>query len=90
MSKVEEDKIIESDNLAITKEAKQLVENLQSYRNKLPVETVKTLTLLKPKQPRKPETVKKEKEVIKSYKKGQGIIKQSHKGIIALKELLWH
>lgn len=49
MPKVEEDKIIESDNLVITQEAKVLVENLQNFRNELSVDVVKTLTLIKPK-----------------------------------------
>lgn len=75
MPKKEEDQIIESDNLVITQEAKQLVENLQSYRNKLPVDVVKTLTLIKPKQPREEKTVKKEEEVIARYQKGLGIVK---------------
>lgn len=49
MSKVEEDKLIASDNLVISQEAKLLVEDLQKYRNELPVDIVKTLTLIKPK-----------------------------------------
>ena len=44
----------------IAEEAKQLVENLQNYRNLLPVDIVKTLTLIKPKKPRKAEIIKKE------------------------------
>jgi hypothetical protein len=36
---------------------------------------VKTLTLIKPKQPREEKTVKKEEEVIARYQKGLGIVK---------------
>ncbi len=77
------------------------MEDLLKYRNELPVEIVKTLTLCKPKRPRKPNEVKKEAEVIEMYRKGlgfnkhQGLGLNKHQdnaglGIMAMKELLKH
>lgn len=46
----EEQKIVESNTQIISHEAKEFVQKIHSFQNNLPVDVVKTLTLLKPKK----------------------------------------
>ena len=57
MPQQEEEKIVESDTQIISQEAKELVQKLQTFQNQLPVDVVKTLTLLKPKKQRAPQII---------------------------------
>jgi hypothetical protein len=62
MPKEQEEFIVESKTTVITNEAKQFVENLLKFKNELPADVVKTLTLSKPKKKREQITVKKEEK----------------------------
>ena len=60
------------------------------FRNELPADVVKTLTLSVPKKKRQKVTIKKEEEIVAAYKEGKFFKQSSHKGFIAIKELLNH
>ena len=78
MPQQEEEKIVESKNQIISEEAKDLVQDLHKFQNTLPVDVVKTLTLLKPKKRREPKIIQIEKTMVDDYVEGKIIKESSH------------